>query len=118
MKYLSIDHPPTFVAFAGILNFIKTKFNFSLGVNTTELARQENQSTRLRYKINGWVSHNAQQHVCKVTTCLLMPINQCSSRPLTGKKIISANHFHVQRDTFTKVTELSTGAVKKKAHIQ
>jgi len=42
VKYFSIDHPPTFVVFAGILNFIKMKFNFSLGVNTTELARQEN----------------------------------------------------------------------------
>jgi hypothetical protein len=42
VKYLSTDHPPIFVAFAGILNFIKMKFNFSLGVNTTELAIQEN----------------------------------------------------------------------------
>jgi hypothetical protein len=42
VKYFPIDHPPTFVAFAGILNFITIKFNVSLGVNTTELARQEN----------------------------------------------------------------------------
>jgi hypothetical protein len=37
VKYFSIDHPPTFTAVAGILNIIKMKINFSLGVNTKEL---------------------------------------------------------------------------------
>jgi hypothetical protein len=50
---ISIDYPPTLVALADILNFTKMKINFSLGVHTTDLATQENKSTRLRYEMNG-----------------------------------------------------------------